>query len=135
MRRKALYESSTGGKPPARRGRACCRPGRHPGPGAAAGEGWHEVEGVSGTPSALAADRAGNVYVADAAKSRFTRIDLKGKARLFAKTGAVVRCLAFAGDVLYASLPRKEQIVRYDETCKEVVVHEKIAAVDLAARD
>jgi sugar lactone lactonase YvrE len=99
------------------------------------GEGWHQVKGVSGTPGALAADRAGNIYVADAEKQQITRIDPEGKARLFAKTGAVVRCLTFAGDVLCASLPSKEQIVRYGETGKEEVVRNNIAALDLVVRD
>src|SRR5262249_9777819 len=99
------------------------------------GEGWHQVKGVSGRPGALAADRAGNVYVADAEKQQITRIELKGEARLFAKSGAVVHCLACAGDVLYASLPRKRQIVRYDETGKEVVVDDKGPTFDFVVRD
>jgi sugar lactone lactonase YvrE len=92
-------------------------------------EGWHEVAGLSGKPIALAADGAGNVYVADA-DQRLLLVNARGEVSSIGKTSAVVGGLAVSEGSVYATLPSKRQIVRFDKG-KEVVVHEDVPARDL----
>jgi enterochelin esterase family protein len=95
-------------------------------------ETWREAA-LPCAPGALAADGAGNVLVADAAGKAIYKI-AGGKAEVFARPSAAPAGLAFAGGFLYAALPGKQQVVRYDAAGKEEVVHDRTPAHDLAVR-
>src|SRR5947199_7280699 len=78
------------------------------------GEGWKRVAKGFEKPSALAADRAGHVYVADKEKKEIVRVDKDGGSSLFAKTGHGVTGMAFGPDGrLYTCQPKAERIMAY----------------------
>src|SRR5438093_4057664 len=78
------------------------------------GEGWKLVAKDFKEPSALAADRAGNVYVADRKKKQIIRVDTDGRSSVFAKTGQGVTGMAFGPDGrLYPCQPKAKRIRAY----------------------
>src|SRR5262249_37294638 len=82
------------------------------------GEGWKLVAKDFKTPWALAADRAGNVYVGDPENNRIDRVDLDGKVATFARLNDV-RGLAFSGkQLLFAAQPADVSIRALDAGAK-----------------
>jgi sugar lactone lactonase YvrE len=95
------------------------------------GEGWHAVGQEFKAVGGLAADREGNVYVADPEASGLTRIRSDGQARPFGGDLSGAHGIAWGpDDRLYVCQPGRRRVVALDADGKEHAV-----AGDLAAED
>lgn len=96
------------------------------------GESWREAAKGYQSIQGLAADAAGNIYIADPGSKRVDRLDGAGKVSRFAETEAGIRGLFVAADgKLYGCQPDQKRIVSFDDKGKESVVAEDIVAHDL----
>lgn len=96
------------------------------------GESWREVAKGYKSIQGLAADAAGNIYIADPDSKRIDRLGSDGKVSRFADTEAGTRGLfVTAAGKLYGCQPDKKRIVSFDDKGKESVVAEDVAAHDL----
>jgi sugar lactone lactonase YvrE len=95
------------------------------------GEGWHAVGAEFKAVRGLAADREGNVYVADPEASHLTRLGADGEARPFGEGLVGAHGLAWGPDNrLYVCQPGRRHIVAVTADGKE-----SLAAKDLPAAD
>lgn len=94
------------------------------------GENWREVAGGYKSIQGLAADRDGNIYIADPQSKRIDRLGSDGKVSRFAE-GAAHGLFVAADGKLYACQPEQRRIVAFDDKGKETAVAEDIAAHDL----
>jgi sugar lactone lactonase YvrE len=97
------------------------------------GEGWHAVGPDFKAVRGLAADREGDVYVADPEASGLTRIRGDGPARPFGGDLAGAHGIAWGpDDRLYVCQPGRRRVVALDADGKEHAAAEDLAAEDVA---
>jgi enterochelin esterase-like enzyme/sugar lactone lactonase YvrE len=93
------------------------------------GEDWQQVGGETQNADALAADAAGNVYVADARAGRIYRVGAEGQAKIWRERAGDVTALACGPDgALYAADYARRRLIAYSAAGKETVVATGIAA-------
>ncbi|HZP82431.1 MAG TPA: SMP-30/gluconolactonase/LRE family protein [Chthonomonadaceae bacterium] len=91
------------------------------------GEGWQSVPIEAASADALAVDATGAVYFA--AEKGIYRLDAAGHATLFRAQTGRVSGLAFGPDgSLYACLPDRRRIVRYDADGRETLLARDVTA-------
>jgi sugar lactone lactonase YvrE len=96
------------------------------------GEGWHAVGQDFKAVRGLAADREGNVYVADPEASGLTRIRSDGQVRPFGEDLSGAHGIAWGpDDRLYVCLPGRRRVVALDADGKEHAAAEELAAEDV----
>lgn len=78
------------------------------------GEGWKPLAKGFKAIQGLAADKEGNVYVADAEAKHISKVDKSGQVTEFVETGLGTRGLAMGGNLIYACLAEGKGIVAYD---------------------
>jgi enterochelin esterase family protein len=94
------------------------------------GEGWKAIPGTFEEIASLAADRQGNVYIADPARRRIDRIDPQGKVAAFHNAKDPIHGICFASDgKLYGCQPSRRRIVVIGS--EEMPVVENIDATSL----
>jgi sugar lactone lactonase YvrE len=96
------------------------------------GEGWHVAAEDFKSVHGLAADRDGNVYVADSEGKHLTRISTDGQVKGITMNEPGLYGLALGpDDRIYASQPGKRRIVAREADGKLAVVATEVAAHDL----
>jgi sugar lactone lactonase YvrE len=96
------------------------------------GETWHVVAEDCKSVHGLAADRDGNVYIADAENKHLTRIGIDGHVKGVTMNEPGLYGLALGpDDRLYATQPAKRRIVAREADGKLAVVATDVAAYDL----
>jgi sugar lactone lactonase YvrE len=96
------------------------------------GEGWRGVMGDCKSVHGLAADRDGNVFVADSENKHLTRIAIDGEVKGVTMNESGIYGLALGpDDRLYATQPGKRRIVAREADGKLAVVASDVAGYDL----
>lgn len=95
--------------------------------------GWHPVTEGLGHPVALAAASNGDLYVSDDTREEIWRIPAFGKPARFVEKSGGAYGLAYGADGrLFATQPKKKQIVAFDSKGRETVVATGINARGIA---
>lgn len=94
---------------------------------------WEQVGETYKSVSSPAADKAGDVYFADAAANRIYKADATGKVTVFKENSGGAKALRCGADGrLYASQPAAKRIVSWGAGGDEKVVARDVEADDLA---